>query len=138
MKTKFDNTRDGSIDPLYQMMRDGSLRIDIEDVHVVRETGDVGPLRVPAWISMEQDRLYLNLRGVPKQADFEEAISHFGRLQGKSVTIRASDCFQVRAKTEAGIPIVLEGVRPVIGRGNFHYSLVGSSRSQERIDFQRY
>lgn len=137
MKTKFDITRDGEIDPLYQMIRDGLLRIDLEDVHVVRETGDVGPLRIPAWISMEEDRLYLNLRGIPKQSDFEEAISHFGRLQGKNVTVRASDCFQVRAKTEAGIPIVLEGVTPVIGRGSFHYSHVGGSRSHERIDFQQ-
>lgn len=137
MKTKFDIIRDGSINPLYQMMRDGSLRIDMEDVYVVRETGNVGPLRVPAWISMVQDRLYLNLRGVPQQADFKEAISHFGRLQGKSVTVRASDCFEVRAQTEKGVPILLEGVTPVIGRGSSHYSHAGGSRSHERIDFQR-
>ena len=129
--------RDAQINPIYQSMRGDSLRIDIEDATVVKESNYVGQIRIPAWISQEQDHLYLNLRGIPKQAAFEEAISQFGRLQGKSATIKASDCFQVRAQTEAGIPVLLEGVSPVTGRGISSYSQVGGRRCHEQIDFSR-
>ncbi|MGB0744666.1 MAG: hypothetical protein ACPGSB_09075 [Opitutales bacterium] len=137
MPPKLDLARNAQINPIYESMRQGTLRIDIEEVQVVKDSEASDPIKIPAWVSMESDRLCLNLRGIPKQADFEEAISQFGRLQGPTISVRSSDCFQVRAKTEAGIPIMLEGVSPMTGRGRFSYSHAGGSRSHEKIRFYR-
>ena len=137
MRNELNITQDRQIEPIYNSMREGSLRIEIEQVQVIMGSKPSVSILIPAWISVENDQLYLNLRGTPKQADYEEAISHFSRLKGEGVKVKASDYFQVRAKTEQGIPITLEGVSPVIGRGNFTNSDVGGSRSHERIKFSR-
>ena len=86
---------------------------------------------------MEQGQFYLNLRGIPQQADFEAAIKHFERLAGRSVSVTSSDYFNVRAQTERGIPILLEGVTPVIGLSGSHFSHVGARRSHEKVSFNR-
>lgn len=137
MKADFKLIPDSQVNSIYQSMREASLRIDIEEVQVVKGADDFDPIQIPAWVSLEQGRLFLNLRGVPKQAEFEDAISHFRRLQGKTVTIRPSDYIQARAKTVKGIPILLEGVAPVIGRGSSHYSHAGGTRSLKKIEFNR-
>lgn len=109
-------TRDSKTEAIYAAIRDGKLLLDITHVEVVDNASTTTQLNLPAWISVENNRLFVSVRGDQYDPSYQVAKALFQHTGERVIQFRGSHHLEIKARVENGFRVVLKGVCPVPGR----------------------
>ncbi|MDQ8195466.1 hypothetical protein QEH59_13605 [Coraliomargarita sp. SDUM461004] len=102
------------ISDIRQQVQAGTLRLDLDYVHVRSQTGEWHHLVFPCWISTEDGQLLFHFRAGQRNAVSPEIAQLFDlSFGGGLVTVGSSDWLEVSARTATGVHVLLRSVSPV-------------------------